>query len=94
MKKVLVAFGLLVGMAFSSASVACEKPENPVIPNGDSASGSDMLEAKKAVEAFLEAAEVYLECARVSSQKDRMIADMEDVADKFNKELRNYKAKS
>ena len=95
MKKILVAFGLLVGMAFSSVSfAACDKPESPVIPSGDSASGSDMLEAKKAVEAFLAAAEEYLECARVSSQKDRMVADMEDVADKFNKELRNYKAKS
>ena len=94
MKKVLVAFSLLVGMAFSSVALACEKPESPAIPSGDSASGSDMLEAKKAVEAFLAAAEEYLACARVSSQKDRMVADMEDVADKFNKELRNYKAKS
>ena len=94
MKKVLVAFGLLVGMAFSSVSFACEKPASPAIPSGDAASGSDMLEAKKAVESFLKAAETYLECARGNIQKDRMVADMEDVADKFNKELRNYKAKS
>lgn len=94
MKKLLVASGLVAGMAFSSASFACEKPEAPAIPSGEAASGSEMLEAKKAVEAFLEAAEAYLECARGGAQKDRMVADMEDVADKFNRELRVYKAKS
>jgi len=94
MKKITVAFGLLFGLAFSSASFACEKPEEPAIPTGESASGSDMLEAKKAVEAYLEAAEAYLECARGNIAKDRMIADMEDVADHFNRQLRAYKAKS
>lgn len=95
MKKLLVAFGLLVGMGFSTVSMAaCEQPAAPAIPSGEAASGSDMLEAKKAVEAFLAAAETYLECARSGAQKDRMVADMEDVADKFNKELRAYKAKS
>ena len=94
MKKLTVTFGLLMGMVFSSAALACEKPAEPVIPNGGDATGSDMLEAKKAVEAYLEAAEVYLECARGGNQKDRMVADMEDVADKFNRELREYKAKS
>lgn len=95
MKKALVSFGLLVGLALSSMTVAaCEKPESPAIPSGDSASGSDMLEAKKAVESFLKEAEAYLECARGGVQKDRMVADMESVADKFNRELRAYKAKS
>lgn len=95
MKKTVIATGMLLGMAFSSASfAACDKPESPAIPSGDSASGSDMLEAKKAVETFLKAAEAYLECARGNIQKDRMVADMEDIADKFNRELRNFKAKS
>lgn len=94
MKKLTVAFGLLVGMAFSSATFACDKPEAPAIPNGEGASGAEMLDAKKAVEAYLDAAEAYVECARGSTLKDRMVADMEDVADKFNRELREYKAKS
>lgn len=94
MKKMTVTFGLLAGMVFSTAVLACEKPGTPAIPNGDVASGSDMLEAKKVVEAYLEAAETYLECARGNMQKERMVADMEDVADQFNRELREYKAKS
>ena len=65
MKKLLVATGLVTGMALSTASFACEKPEAPAIPNGEAASGSDMLEAKKAVEAYLEAAEAYLDKAFV-----------------------------
>jgi hypothetical protein len=85
----------MVGLALSSVTAAaCEKPAEPAIPTGEAASGSDMLEAKKAVEAFLKDAEAYLECARGGIAKDRMVADMEEVADKFNRELRAYKAKS
>lgn len=96
MKKLMLTFGLLAGFAFSNATLAqdCVKPDAPAIPEGEAASGSDMLNAKKAVEAYVKAAEEFVNCTRSGMQKDRMIADMEEVASRFNRELRSYKAKS
>ncbi len=87
---------LLANLLMSGATfAACTEPENPPIPEGESANGSDMLKAKKAVEAYMTAAEEYLECSRPSTrQHNRMVNKMEDLASKFNNSLRAYKAKA
>ena len=85
----------LAGVLFSSQAFAvCVKPTNPEIPVGDTASGADMLKAKKAVETFVEETNKYLECGVDSLNQKRAIDDMEDIAEQFNEQLRIYKAKA
>ena len=96
MKTKLFALVLLANLLMSGAAfAACEAPDEPAIPDGEAANGSDMLKAKKEVEAFVAGMEEYLECSRPSvNQHNRMIDKMQDVAGKFNVQLRAYKAKA
>lgn len=85
----------LAGLLLSSQGfAACVKPTNPEIPSGESASGADMLKAKKAVETFVEETNKYLECGIDTLTQKRAIDQMEDVAKAFNEQLRIYKAKA
>jgi hypothetical protein len=94
MKTRSIALVMLAGLAFSgSAFAACEVPADPEIPSGAAASGADMLKAKKAVEAYVAAAQEYMGCGVSSALQDRMANRMEKVVDQFNKSLREYKAK-
>ena len=81
-------------MMSGSAFAACVRPADPEIPAGDSASGADMLKAKKAVETYIAEIEAYLKCGVDSRTEKLALEDMEKVADRFNEELRTYKAKS
>ena len=94
MKIKTFALTMFISLAFSGAAFgACDAPEDPEIPDGAAASGADMLKAKKAVEAYVSAAEQYMDCGVASALKDRMASKMEKVVDKFNNELRAYKSK-
>lgn len=94
MKLKLFALTMFIGLAFSGTAFgACDVPEDPEIPSGSAASGADMLKAKKAVEAYVSAAEAYMGCGVASALQDRMANKMEKVVDKFNSELKAYKAK-
>lgn len=96
MKPKLFALVLLVNLLMSGAAFsACETPEEPAIPDGESANGSEMLKGKKDVEAYVAAMEEYLKCSRLSvSRHNSMIDKMQDVAGKFNVQVRAYKAKA
>ena len=90
---------MTVAIAFSalfcgSAFAACDAPEDPSIPSGDAASGADMLKAKKAVEGYVSAVEEYMGCGIPLTQQERASLRMTRVVEKFNEELRAYKAKS
>lgn len=94
MKTRSIALVLLAGLAFSGSTyAACDAPADPEIPSGAAASGADMLKAKKAVEAYVAAAEEYMGCGIATPLKDRMATKMEKIVDQFNRELREYKAK-
>jgi hypothetical protein len=95
MKTKLLAISLIAAlMATSSAFAGCAKPADPEIPSGDSASGADMLKAKKAVETYMADVEKYLACGIASAEQARADEKMKDVAAKFNEQLRIYKSKS
>lgn len=94
MKTGSIALVMLASLAFSgTAFAACDVPADPTIPTGASASGADMLKAKKDVEAYVAAAEEYMGCGVASALQERMAGKMEKVVENFNKELREYKAK-
>lgn len=96
MKTKTLVFALLLNCMAGSAFAACTAPEaEPVIPDGDTATGADMFKAKKEIETYMELAEAYLDCPGIRGPRhDRMVTKMEKVAKKFNGSLRAYKAKA
>lgn len=95
MKRKQLVLTALVGLLMSGPTFAvCIRPADPEIPSGDTASGADMLKAKKAVETYVAEVEKYLDCGVDSLNQKRAIDEMERVAARFNEELRVYKAKS
>jgi hypothetical protein len=75
-------------------AMACDRPSAPSsIPDGKTASKEDMLAAKKAVDAFKSSVEEYLSCEKSNAAKDGATAELLKVADKFNAEVKAFKAK-
>ena len=73
---------------------ACERPSAPTsIPDGTSASKEEMLAAKKAVDAFKSGMEEYFACEKSSAKKDGAAAELVKVADRFNAQVKAFKAK-
>jgi hypothetical protein len=81
--------------AFAMPAVACDKPNAPdSIPDGKSAAMEDMMAAKKAVDAYKSAMEEYLSCEKSNAKLDAAQAELLKVADRFNTQVRAFKAKS
>ena len=93
-RKLLTVTFLATLLAQGVAYAGCSKPDDPEIPSGDSASGADMLKAKKAVETYVADIEKYMSCGVASTEQDRAQKKAKDVANAFNEQLRIYKAKS
>jgi hypothetical protein len=75
-------------------ALACDRPSAPgSIPDGKTASKEEMLAAKKAVDAFKTSMEEYLGCEKSNALKDGATAELLKVADKFNAEVKAFKAK-
>ena len=92
MKK-YVSFAVLWA-ACALPAMACERPAAPTsIPDGKSASKDEMMAAKKAVDAFKKSMEEYLACEKSSAKQTAAHAELEKVADRFNAEVRAFKAK-
>lgn len=73
---------------------ACERPTAPTsIPDGKTSSMEEMMAAKKAVDAFKKSMEEYLACEKSSAKATAAHAELEKVADRFNAEVRAFKAK-
>jgi len=78
----------------STPLIACEKPKAPSsIPDGATASKEDMLAAKKAVDAFRSGMEEYLACEKNFANLDAAQNELSKVADRFNLQIRAFKAK-
>lgn len=79
---------------FAAPALACERPSAPTsIPDGKSASKEEMLAAKRAVDAFKAGMEEYLACEKSSAKKDGAAAELVRVADRFNAQVKAFKAK-
>jgi hypothetical protein len=72
----------------------CERPSAPTsIPDGASASKEDMLAAKKAVDAFKSGMEEYFTCEKSATKISSAQEELVKVADRFNVQVRAFKAK-
>ena len=88
-----VSVAILCAMG-STPVIACERPSAPSsIPDGATASKEDMLAAKRAVDAFKSGMEEYLACEKSSARKDAGAAELVKVADRFNAQVKAFKAK-
>jgi hypothetical protein len=80
---------------FAMPAYACDKPAAPdSIPDGKTAAMEDMMTAKKAVDAYKSAMEEYLSCEKSNAKIDAAQAELVKVADRFNLQVRAFKAKS
>ena len=93
MKKT-VSIAILIA-AVAAPAFACEKPTTiPEIPDGKTAAMEEMMAAKKAVDAYKKGIEEYLACEKSNAKLDRAQADLVKVADRFNAQVKAFKAKS
>ena len=76
-------------------ALGCDRPSAPTsIPDGASASKEDMLAAKKAVGAFKSGMEEYFTCEKSASKISSAQEELVKVADRFNAQVKAFKAKS
>jgi hypothetical protein len=75
-------------------AIGCEKPSSPAsMPDGKTASKDEMMAAKKAVDAYKLAMEEYLGCELSNTKIESAHAELEKTADRFNEQVRAFKAK-
>ena len=90
--KTIVAFTVLAAAAVPA--LGCERPTAPSsIPDGKTASKEEMLAAKKEVDAFKSGMEAYMTCEKSSAKKDAGAMELVKVADRFNAQVKAFKAK-
>jgi hypothetical protein len=63
------------------------------MPDGKRASKDEMMAAKKNIDGFKMAMEEYLSCERSTAKAEAAHAELEKVADRFNEQVRAFKAK-
>jgi hypothetical protein len=81
--------------AFASPAFACSKPSAPAsIPDGKTAGKEEMLAAKKEVDAFKSSMEEYLACEKSTAKQNSAQDELVRVADRFNAQVRAFKAKT
>jgi hypothetical protein len=84
----------LLGALLAAPALACDKPSAPAsIPDGKTAGMDDMMAAKKAVDSFKKGMEEYMSCEKNTSKVESAQSELERVANRFNAEVRAFKAK-
>jgi peptidyl-prolyl cis-trans isomerase A (cyclophilin A)/peptidyl-prolyl cis-trans isomerase B (cyclophilin B) len=86
----------------------CESPDEPVTPDGNTATLDEMIAAQATVREFVADSEAYLDCLAAIiddeehaaamrnaaiNEHNRMVAAMEALAEDFNTEIRTFKAR-
>jgi len=93
MKK-YVSLAVLWAACAAPAFAGCIKPSAPTsLPDGKTAAMDEMMAAKKAVDAFKKGMEEYMTCERIAAKVNDAQAELEKVADRFNQQVRAFKAK-
>ncbi len=89
-----VSIALLMAVFSVPAFAGCDKPAAPAgIPDGKSAEMNDMMAAKKAVDTFKKDMESYMTCEKSDLKLQMAQDELEKVANRFNAEVRAFKAK-
>lgn len=93
---------LVLSLLLAGPALACEYPQDSIgsdIPRGATASAAEMESAQGRVASFVRKLEAFAACvdgetgARRQSMlrdRDRAVAEAEDVAEKINREIRQF----
>ena len=97
--KAFVVIGMMANLAALPSFADCVAPTPMTeVPEGATASRDDMLAALKAVKVYDAAVNAYAECVHKTGGNDakgnEAIDKLHRIADRFNAELRIFKAKS
>jgi hypothetical protein len=84
---------LLTASMAQYASAGCRQPDEPTLPNVDTAVLAEMVKAAKDVKKYIADANKYLECARNDSSHDKVVERMRTIADNFNALTTTFKAR-
>jgi hypothetical protein len=93
MKK-LVSIAVLFAVCAVPA-FGCDKPSAPAsIPDGKKATKEEMLAAKKEVDTFKQNMDEYVSCEKNASKAESAQAELVSIADRFNAQIRVFKART
>ena len=97
--KMLVIIAVLAGVGSLDAHADCVAPTAmTTVPDGATASRSAMLATMRAVQQYNAAVTSYAACVRKSGDNpmpaNRALDELQKIADRFNTELRIFKARS
>ncbi|WP_299772265.1 hypothetical protein [uncultured Pseudoteredinibacter sp.] len=93
MKKITtaIAFSTLIMISQPGWS-ACSEPNQPQLPNPETAVTPEMVKAKKEVKQYMADVDHYLNCKRLNTrQHNAMVDKMQSLANNFNQIIRQYK---
>ena len=76
MKKLIKMTAVLTAFAAPAISNACDYPERPALPDGNSAAKEEMIAAQSSVKEFLASVDEYLLC--IEQEEKEAIAALED----------------
>lgn len=86
-------FVIATAMMCSFSAWACDKPNPPEIPDAKTAVTPQMVKAKNDVQAYMAAAQAYLDCGLAKKKHNDMVDEMNGIADKFNAAVRDFKSR-
>jgi len=94
--RMLTAVILLCGVMGANAACPIKKPqEQPVVPDGATASKKEMYEARLAAEDYLLRAEAYLACGYMNQRQHKaFLAQMELFAERFHEEQVEFQVRT
>ncbi len=95
MRLKFVVVTLVTGLlsSFTHAAV-CPLPVEPQIPDGKTASGAEMLRAKKAMEVYMADIAKYLECDSTPIKQNRAQQKVDAIVTLFEDQMNVYREKS
>ena len=86
---------LLLSMAAGASCPPDWHVAAPDVPDGLQASEAEMYQAQEAIKSYIDQAMEYLDCNSASSlRRDQTAANLEQIADSYNKELKAFREKS
>ncbi|MBJ7416580.1 MAG: hypothetical protein JHC88_14210 [Niveispirillum sp.] len=101
MKKAILSTAVAMILFAGAAQAACEQGDPPTLPDGATASETQMADAVKAVKAYIAATEEYQACLTAEGKRGKMDIEsynksterMEKLAANFNKQLKAFKGR-
>jgi hypothetical protein len=93
---------LILSLLLAGPALACEYPEESIgndIPRGATASAAEMESAQSRVASFVKKLEAFAACVdgesaarrqSMARDRDRAVAEAEEVADRINREIRQF----